>query len=112
MAAVGIPQVQFVQGTVRDGHQPLLAALAEDAHEVALAVDGRQAQVDQLAHTQPAGEEHLYDGPVALALGPAQVYGRLHAVYLVGGEHFRQPLAQLGRLEQLGGVVVDIPVEH
>ena len=71
-----------------------------------------QSQVDQLTHTQPAREQHFNDGAVAVTLPLAKVDGRFELIHLGCAEHFGQVLAQLWRLQQLGGVVVAEAVEQ
>ena len=62
------PQLQLMDGAVGDGHEPLLVALADDADEMLVEVEIRQLEVRQLRDAQPAGEERLDDGAVALSL--------------------------------------------
>ena len=108
VAAGVVPQLQLGEGTARDGHQALLAALAHDAQVALVGVDVGQFQMGELRHPEPAAEHHFYDGAVAVAFPLAQVYGRLHAVYLFRAQHVGQMAARLRRLQQLGGVVGDV----
>ena len=62
------PQLQLMDGAVGDRHEPLLVALADDADEMLVEVEIRQLEVRQLRDAQPAGEERLDDGAVALSL--------------------------------------------
>lgn len=109
--AVVVPVVQFLYGFGRDGHEAFLAALAQDADKGFLFVDIAQLEVDEFADTQAAGEENLDDGLVALSFPFAQVDGSLQTVYFFHGKVFGQMLAYLGRLQQFGGVVLDVSVQ-
>ena len=106
VVAVVKPEAELPYRIVGDGHEALLTPLAYYPDEAVGKEKVGQLKVDKLAHAQPAAEQHLYDCLVALALPLAQVYRLLKPVNLVGGQHLGQMLAQLRRLEQLGGIVI------
>lgn len=68
LIAVVKPEGELANSLVRDGHQPFLASLARHADEVLLQIEAAHLEVCQFGHTQSAGEEHLDDGTVAVAL--------------------------------------------
>ena len=111
VAAVGEPQLQLLDGFGRDGHEPFLAALAEDADELFVEIKIGEFQIDEFRHAQTAREKHFDDGEIALGFGFGEVDARLQLVHFGGGKHFGQMLADAGRSEKFRGVVVDIPVE-
>lgn len=49
------PQLQFMDGTVGDRHEPFLVTLADDADEVFIEVEIRQFEVRQLRDPQSTG---------------------------------------------------------
>ena len=65
----------------------------------------------ELRDAQAAREEHLDDGAVAVALVDREVDACLEHVHLLSGEVFGQVLGQVGRLEQLGGVYLQVAVK-
>ena len=112
LAAVVKPEVELVQGTVGNGHQPLLVALAQHADEPFLGIETREAQVGEFGHTQSAGEQNLDDGTVAMALVGRKVDTVFQCIHLGRSEIFGQVARQMGRLQQLRGVHLQVAVEH
>ena len=106
------PVAEFLQCQWRYGHEALLLSFAHHPHILLLRVELREAQGHQLRHAQSAGEEHLDDGAVAVALGLREVDGVFQLVHLLRGEKFRQVLAQHGAFQQFGGVLFHISVHE
>lgn len=96
LLAVLEPQLQFVDGTVGDRHEPFLVALAHDADEMLIEVQVRQFEVRQFRDPQSTGEERFDNGAVALSLVCLQVDAVLELVYLLRREVCRQVLWQDG----------------
>lgn len=112
LGAAGKPVIELADGTRGDGHQTLFCPLAEHTHKLLVDKKTGQAQVDQLAHSQSAGIQHLDDGSVAVAFGLGQVDGLLQPVNLFGCEHRGEVFARLRPFQELGGVVVAVAVEY
>ena len=110
VTAVVEPELQFLNGLFRDGHQPFLRAFAHHPDKLLVDIQVRQLQVHQLADAQPTGEEHLDDGAVTVALPFREVYRVLQPVHLFRRQHLGQVVAYLRRLQQLCGVVVAVAV--
>ena len=105
------PEFQLMDGTVGDGYEAFLVALAYDAHEVLVEVEVGEFEVRQLRDAQSAGEECLNDGAVALSLVALQVDAVFEPVHLLRRQIGRQVLRQHGRLEELRGVDLEEAVE-
>ena len=106
------PPAQFLDGALGDRYEALLAALAHDAHELFVEVEVGELEVDELADAQATGEEGLDDGAVAMAFPLGEVDGGFELVDLGGGEHLGEVFANLGRLEEFGGIVVAVAVDE
>ena len=65
------PFFYFLQGVVRYGHEAFLATFTDDAQTMFLLEDVGEAQRNEFADAQTAGEERLYDG--AIKIGRAHV---------------------------------------
>ena len=76
------PVVQLADSRLRDRYQPLFRPLAHHAHETLGNEEVAQLQRDQLRDAQAAGEEHLDDGAVAVALPFRHVDGCLQRIDL------------------------------
>lgn len=109
--AVGKIVLQFVDGTGRDGNQPLLASFPLHLDESFFKIQVGNLQAAKLAHAQAAAVERLQNGAVALALAGGAVDGPDERVNLVDGQHVRQMFPDLWRFEQLGGVLTDVVFE-
>ena len=105
------PVLQFPDGLGRDGDQPFLRTLAEDPDVLFVEVEVAELQVDQFTDAQPAREQHLDDGSVALTFPLAQVDAVFQGIHLLCRQHLGQVCSQDGRLQQFRGVVVTIAVQ-
>ena len=100
------PFPQAVDGLRANGHQPFLAALPHHPDETLLQMQARDEQPAQFADAQATTIENLQDGQVAHALGLAQVYSRLDALYLLQRKHRGQMFPYLRTLQQFRRVGV------
>lgn len=66
-------EVQFMDGFLGDGHEPLLGALALHLDEFFVKEEIAEFQVDEFADAESAGKEDFDDGFVALSLLLAEV---------------------------------------
>ena len=106
-------QVEFylVDGGAGDGNETLLASLPLNADEAFVEEHVAELEVAELRHAEAAAVERLDDGSVAETFLAGNVDGIDDFIYLLDAEHLGQLLADLGRLEQLGGVGLDAVVE-
>ncbi len=95
---------QDFQAVVAYGHQPFLAALAEDAEETVVAVYIADLQFDEFRNTQTAAVHHLNHGLVAMACGLAEVDAVNHFLDFLVGQYFGQVAAQSGGGDEDGWV--------
>ena len=112
---VGITEVagDLGDGGVTQRDETLLAPLALYAQIALVEEEVGEGQVAQLAHTQPAAEEHLDDGTIALALDTALApCGLDDAVDLGSRQHGRQIAPLAWHLEERCGVAIYIALEE
>lgn len=109
--AVVEPQLQFVQGVGRYGHEALLVALARDAQVAVCGENVAELKVYEFGDAQSAGEKHFDNGTIALSLGFGEVDRLLHAVYLFCRKHLWKVFAERWRLKKLRRVVFERAVE-
>ena len=92
------------QAAVADGHEPFLAAFADDAQEAVVAVDIADLQSDEFRDAQAAAVHHLDHRFVAMAGGLAEVDAVDHLLDFLIGKHFGEMTAQGGRGDEHGWV--------
>ena len=92
------------QAAVADGHEPLLAALADDAEEAVVAVDVADLQPDEFRDAQAAAVHNLNHRLVAVAGGLAEVDAVDHLLDFLVGEYLGEMAPQGGRGDEHGGV--------
>ena len=92
------------QAAVADGHEPFLAALADDTQEAVVAVDVADLQPDEFRDAQAAAVHNLDHGLVAVAGGLAEVDAVDHLLYFLIAQHLREMSSQGGRGDEHGGV--------
>ena len=103
-AAVGDIVLQPGLRLGMQGHQALLAALAEHPHEPALQVDVLQRQAADFRHPQARRIQHLHEAAVPPAGLVAQIRLRKQALHLLAAQHLGQVLRQPGTFQQGGGI--------
>ncbi|MNF88826.1 hypothetical protein D3C84_713290 [compost metagenome] len=91
-------------GFLAQGHQALLAALAEHLEHALAQVDLFQGQADQFGDAQAAGVEHFEHGAVAQADGVFQVGGFQQGFDIRLGQRLGQRPPQLRQVHLQGGV--------
>ena len=104
-AAHGEVAAQRLGGRAAERHDPLLAALAERAHEPALDVHRGPVEADRLGDAQAGAVEQLDERAVAHRPRRHADGGVDQALDLGGGERARQPARAPGELQVGGGVV-------
>lgn len=109
--AVGQVEADFAEGGLGDGDEALLAALAPDADKLFPAVNVAVPEVYQLGDTEAAAVEHLEHGTVAVALGLAEVDAGEDGVDFIDGEDLGEAHPNLGGLEELRRVGVEVIFE-
>ena len=75
--------VDGVSGAAPEGHEPFLAAFADDAHKLLIWIVAVQRQRGELGHAHPCRVEKLEDGFVALAGEVARRHSGDHGVHLI-----------------------------
>src|SRR5262249_54964618 len=88
------------------GHDPLLAALAEALAEAALEVQVGELQADDLRGPAAGGVEGFEDGPVAEVVAVERLRGFEQLVDVLRTQHLRDALPQRRRAEQIDGALV------
>ena len=108
-----------VRRHLAEGDEPLLVALADDAHEALLEVDVGDLQGAGLRDAEAAAVEDLEDGAVAegAPVAGGDVHGVEDGADFLDGEDLRQVAPELGRVDAVAGVVLafafeDEPVEE
>jgi len=86
-----------------DEYGAVLLAFAADHELAALEVDVIGVEVGKFGHTEAAGEEQLYDGPVAQSNRVGSVYGSEEAFNLAGVEEGDFGAGDFGEFD-FGGV--------
>ena len=105
------PQLQLMDGALRDGHQSLLAAFTVDADEALRQEEVAKFEIGEFRDTQSTGEKDFDDGAVAVPFVARQVDTVLQSIHFFGGQIFGQMLWQMGRLQQFSRVHVEIAVQ-
>ena len=98
------------QGTVADGDDPVLLALAlPDFHRASLSVDVVHAEMSSSMRRMPVRVQRLHDGPVPHAQRRVHVGQVDDDVGFLGGQdELGQALLQLGQFQFTGGVVEQV----
>ena len=112
---VGITEIagDLGDGGVTQRHETLLAPLALYTQIALVEEEVGEGQMTQLAHTQPAAEEHLDDGTIALALDTALAPCGLDDAVDLGGRQYGREIAPLTwHLEECCGVAVYIALKE
>ena len=106
--AVDEVMFEFLDGTGRDGDQPLLAPFAFHLDEAFLQIELGELEVAQFADAKAATVQGFEDGTVSLSLGGAPVDGADEAVNFFEGEYFGQVETDVRRFQQLGRVGLQV----
>ena len=111
---VTVLEVRFNLGyrTFRYGHKALFTALSRDTQEALRNVQVGETQATKLGHTQATAIEHLNDGPVPLSFVGSKIYCIDYIIDFLQREDIGQAHSNLGRHEQRGGVIGNIPVKQ
>ena len=83
---------QLMDGFLGDGYQALLRTFAFHLDELLIKKKVTEFQVDQFGHSEPATEQSLNDGLVAVAFKLAEINDGLNRINLFHREHIRQML--------------------
>ena len=106
--AIFQPSIDFADGSLTDGHEALLAALAFDLDETFVEVEVGQFEVAQLTDAQTTAIKRFQNGTIALPLVLAHIYCGDNLVDFFNGEHLGQVKANLGTFQEFGRVILTV----